>query len=169
MNGEQSEPADPPPPDHQTVPSQKRWRLPALAAVIAVSIAAIATWQIWEYRSATTTTPDCDAVQRIGHRWADLSEASKAGEDKPEDWHALSTDTRDAARTMSDTAMRDQTARWADGFDMLADIKADINRNRDFDMARDEQQSQRGLEAANTIYASASALYKACGISTSDQ
>lgn len=165
MNGEQPEPADATPPDHQTVSSQKHWRLP-LAAVLAVSIVGGATWRIWEHYSATTTTPDCSAVQRVGQRWADLSEASKTGKDTPEDWHALSTDARDTARTMTDTAMRDQTDRWADGFDMLADTKADIKRNRVFDMARDERQSQRGAEAANLIYASASALYKTCEIST---
>lgn len=157
---EESAPHGRPPGRHRT-----RWVV-ALLAAAAVCVAGAA---VWAYRIDRPENPDCSTIERLGHRWSELSDISQTGEDTPEDWRTFSADVREGAGSVSDSAMQAQLGRWADGIDTLADVKAENGRSGPYDTAREDRLTQRFIDAGNLMYASAGELYKVCGIQAPDR
>ncbi|MCV7200954.1 hypothetical protein H7J71_02875 [Mycolicibacterium peregrinum] len=145
---------------------RRRWVIFAIIAILSVTVAAL--WGVREYRARATMRADCAAVERLGASWEQLSDSSLTGSDKPEDWRALGADIHASASQISDPAKRSQMDKWADGVDMLADVTAARGAGP-YDVAIEEQRTQKSLEAGTLTYQAAGSLYESCGIRSKNQ
>lgn len=139
----------------------------AIIAILSVTVTVAAVWGVREYRARATLRADCAAVERLGASWEQLSDSSLTGSDKPEDWRALGADIHASASQVSDPAKRSQMDKWADGLDMMADVTE--ARAGPYDVAIEEQRTQKSLEAGTLTYQAAGSLYEMCGIHPKNQ